>query len=78
MSAFLDTNILVYAQEIGPKAETAQSLVAEGGVISVQVLNEPGKMRRFGGRIGRTQDWKKAYVRLAAGQTIDYEAKARA
>lgn len=40
MSAFLDTNILVYAQEVGPKAETAQSLIAEGGVISVQVLNE--------------------------------------
>ena len=45
-------------------------------VSGVQVSNEPGKDRRFGNRIGRTQDWKKAYVRLAEGQAIDYEAQA--
>ncbi|HTP38573.1 MAG TPA: 50S ribosomal protein L23 [Steroidobacteraceae bacterium] len=44
-------------------------------VQGVQVLNEPGKERRFGRLMGRTQDWKKAYVRLAAGQTIDFEAQ---
>jgi len=47
-------------------------------VRAVQILNEPGKTRRFGGRIGRTQDSKKAYVSLAPGQTIDYEARAKA
>ena len=41
------------------------------------MVNEPGKERRFGKRMGRTQDWKKAYVRLADGQAIDYEAHAR-
>ena len=45
-------------------------------VAGVQVSNEPGKDRRFGNRIGRTQDWKKAYVKLADGQAIDYEAQA--
>ena len=45
-------------------------------VAGVQVANEPGKDRRFGNRLGRTQDWKKAYVKLAAGQAIDYEAQA--
>ena len=40
MSAFLDTNILVYAQVTGAKAERAQSLLAQGGTISAQVLNE--------------------------------------
>ncbi len=45
-------------------------------VEGVQVVNEPGKERRFGARKGRTQDWKKAYVRLADGQAIDYEAQA--
>jgi predicted nucleic acid-binding protein len=40
VTAFLDTNILVYAQGGGPKAQAAQSLIAEGGVISVQILNE--------------------------------------
>ena len=36
------------------------------------------KTRRFGKLMGRTQDIKKAYVRLAPGQTIDYEAKIKA
>ena len=44
----------------------------------VQVVNEPGKARRFGKTPGRTQDWKKAYVSLAAGQSIDLEAKPKA
>jgi large subunit ribosomal protein L23 len=43
----------------------------------VNVSNEPGKDRRFANRIGRTQDWKKAYVKLADGQSIDYEAQAQ-
>ena len=55
----------------------AVELMFEVKVEGVQVVNEPGKIRRFGRRMGRTQDWKKAYVRLAAGQTIDYEARAR-
>jgi large subunit ribosomal protein L23 len=44
-------------------------------VDAVQVSNQSGKARRFGATIGRTQAWKKAYVRLAAGQTIDYESR---
>lgn len=40
MSAFLDTNILVYAQQAGPKATISQDLIAQGGTISVQVVNE--------------------------------------
>jgi large subunit ribosomal protein L23 len=55
----------------------AVELMFEVKVRGVQVLNEPGKARRFGRTLGRTQDWKKAYVRLAPGQTIDYEAKAK-
>ena len=51
----------------------AVELMFEVKVEGVQVVNERGKQRRFGGRLGRTQDWKKAYVRLAAGQSIDYE-----
>ena len=55
----------------------AVELMFEVKVAAVQVVNEPGKDRRFGKRTGRTQDWKKAYVRLADGQAIDYEAHAR-
>ena len=44
-------------------------------VAAVNVVNESGKARRFGKTPGRTQDWKKAYVSLAPGQTIDYESR---
>lgn len=40
MSAFFDTNVLIYAQQTGPKAEIAREFLAAGGVISAQVLNE--------------------------------------
>jgi predicted nucleic acid-binding protein len=40
MSAFFDTNILVYAHHVGEKAERARTLLAAGGKLSVQVLNE--------------------------------------
>ena len=55
----------------------AVELMFEVKVAGVQVVNEPGKTRRFGKHAGRTQDWKKAYVSLAQGQSIDYEARAR-
>lgn len=39
--AFLDTNVLIYAiAENDPRNERALELLAAGGVISVQVLNE--------------------------------------
>ncbi len=56
----------------------AVELMFDVKVTGVQVVNESGKTRRFGKTIGRTQDWKKAYVSLVAGQTIDYEARAKA
>ena len=55
----------------------AIELMFDVKVTGVQVVNEPGKVRRFGRTVGRTQDWKKAYVRLSPGQTIDYEARAK-
>jgi predicted nucleic acid-binding protein len=40
VSAFLDTNVLVYAQQTGAKADRARALFMGGGKLSVQVLNE--------------------------------------
>lgn len=40
MSAFFDTNILVYAQQADGKGDRARQLFASGGKLSVQVLNE--------------------------------------
>jgi large subunit ribosomal protein L23 len=61
-----------------PDIKAAVELMFEVKVADVNVINEPGKTRRFGKTPGRTQDWKKAYVRLAPGQTIDYEASRKA
>jgi large subunit ribosomal protein L23 len=40
-------------------------------VTAVNTLVTKGKLKRFKGRLGRRSDTKKAYVTLAAGQTID-------
>ncbi|MEM1080292.1 MAG: 50S ribosomal protein L23, partial [Pseudomonadota bacterium] len=40
-------------------------------VESVQVLNQKGKRKTFRFRAGVQKNWKKAYVRVAAGQTIE-------
>ena len=45
-------------------------------VLAVNVLNVKGKHKTFRFRAGRRGDWRKAYVRLAEGQTIDVMAKA--
>ena len=53
------------------------------GIIAVGIdrrdgPNAAGSRPGAGTRMGRTQDIKKAYVRFAPGQTIDYEAKIKA
>ena len=40
MTAFLDTNLLIYAQSVDPKGEIARRAILAGGTISVQVINE--------------------------------------
>ena len=56
------------------KAEIRQAveLMFEVKVEDVQVLRVKGKTKRFGVTPGRRSDWKKAYVRLAPGQEIDF------
>ena len=61
-----------------PDIKAAVELMFGVKVAKVNLVNETGKTRRFGKVQGRTQDIKKAYVRLAPGQTIDYEAKLKA
>jgi len=40
-------------------------------VLNVNVLNVKGKAKSFRQRAGRRGGWRKAYVRLADGQSID-------
>lgn len=41
-------------------------------VEKVTTANMKGKPKRFGRIAGRRSDWKKAYVRLAEGQDLDF------
>ncbi len=43
-------------------------------VTGVRVVNVKGKEKRFGRMMGRRDDWKKAYVSLAPGQDINFQA----
>ncbi len=40
-------------------------------VKSVRTQNVPGKLKRIRNRVGHQKSWKKAYVKLAEGETID-------
>lgn len=50
----------------------AVELLFEVTVGNVTVVNVPGKVRLRGANRGRRSDWKKAYVKLAPGQNIDF------
>ena len=54
--------------EIREAVEKKFSVAVEG----VQVMNVRGKVKRFGKTPGKRRNWKKAYVRLAEGQDIDF------
>jgi large subunit ribosomal protein L23 len=45
-------------------------------VEAVNVVNVKGKSKSFRSRTGRRGDWRKAYVKLAEGQSIDVMARA--
>jgi large subunit ribosomal protein L23 len=57
-----------------PEIKAAIELMFKTKVEDVTVLNVRGKERRFGRFTGRRRNWKKAYVRLAAGQEINFAA----
>jgi large subunit ribosomal protein L23 len=57
-----------------PQIKAAIELMFKTKVDGVTVLNVRGKERRFGKLNGRRRNWKKAYVRLAEGQEINFAA----
>ncbi len=50
----------------------AVELLFEVSVENVTVMNYQGKQKRHGQTSGRRASWKKAYVRLAEGSSIDF------
>ena len=55
-----------------PEIKAAVEMLFDVKVSNVNVVNAEGKQKRFGQRLGWRSDFKKAYVRLAPGQTIEF------
>jgi large subunit ribosomal protein L23 len=58
-----------------PEIKAAVELLFKVKVQDVNVLNQKGKVKRFGKTIGRRAHVRKAYVTLAAGQEIQFGAE---
>jgi large subunit ribosomal protein L23 len=57
-----------------PEIKAAVERLFKVKVKSVQVSNVKGKEKRTGRIVGRRRNWKKAYVCLAQGQEINFQA----
>lgn len=69
-----------YVFEVSQEATKADVKAAVESLFEVKVedvnlLTVKGKRKTFRFRAGRRGDWRKAYVKLAAGQSIDVMAK---
>jgi large subunit ribosomal protein L23 len=59
-----------------PEIKAAVELMFKVEVASVQTVNQKGKVKRFGGRVGRRDHGKKAYVSLKPGQELNFSGEA--
>ena len=66
----------IISEKATAAAEERGQVLFKVEVKSVQVLNQKGKTKRFGGRIGRRDHAKKAFVSLAAGQELNFSGEA--
>jgi large subunit ribosomal protein L23 len=58
-----------------PEIKAAVEMMFKVSVDSVQVACVKGKVKRTGRFVGRRNNWKKAYVCLAAGQEINFASE---
>jgi large subunit ribosomal protein L23 len=59
-----------------PEIKAAVELMFKVDVASVQVVNQKGKVKRFGRSMGRRDNVKKAYVCLKPGQELNFSGEA--
>jgi large subunit ribosomal protein L23 len=59
-----------------PEIKAAVEQMFNVKVASVQTVTTKGKIKRFGGRLGRRDHVKKAYVSLQAGQELNFSGEA--
>lgn len=57
------------------EVKTAVEKLFEVSVEDVKTLNVKGKRKNFGRRAGKRSDWKKAYIRLAEGHSLEASAE---
>jgi large subunit ribosomal protein L23 len=57
-----------------PQIKAAVEVLFGVKVTGINTITVKGKTKRFQGRLGRRADVKKAVVRLADGQSLDYTA----
>ena len=70
-----DENLATFA--VDPRAnkhEIRQAIedLFDVKVLAVRTMRQPRKSRRIGRHMGRRAEWKKAIVRLAEGQSIEF------
>jgi large subunit ribosomal protein L23 len=70
-----EANIATF--RVDPAATKAEIRNAVEALFEVQVkrvrtMQQPGKKKRVGKKVGRRPAWKKAIVELAEGQTIEF------
>ena len=59
-----------------PEIKAAVELMFKVQVDKVSVINQKGKAKRFGGRVGRRDHLRKAYVCLKEGQELNLSGEA--
>lgn len=59
-----------------PEIKAAVEMLFNVKVKAVNVLNQKGKVKRFGKTVGRRDHVKKAYVTLQAGQELNFGGEA--
>jgi large subunit ribosomal protein L23 len=70
-----DNNIYIFAVDKNANKTQIKQAVEKlfnVKVIDVHTCNMHGKMRRVRLHVGKRPDWKKAYVKLAPGQKIEF------
>ncbi len=66
----VEVNLLANKHQIKTAIQEIYGVTVE----SVRTMIVPGKLKRRGQTIGRRPKWKKAFVALKSGETIDFSA----
>ena len=62
----------VHKKAVKIEIKRAVETLLKTKVINVRTMNVRGKRRRLGKSVGKRADWKKAIVKLAPGESIDF------